>query len=210
MRIIELLGLSRSGKTTLTRKLVKSLRSEGYKTAVFERPDIDFRRLGDMAKFHELYFKSMERGYQQALSDQMDLLVYDRGFIDRKIMLALDTQEGTIDSDFSASLFKKLKRQIELTDYAFLLSVHPKVSISRIDSQRSQGLDNSHLCTGMNTREDPEELTRLIHEYNRIKDENPRIIVINGEAPKGKVYKKVRSVIKRKLNGDKKKQRCTK
>jgi len=53
--------------------------------------------------------------------------------------------------------------------------IDPATSIARIESQKSEGLDYSALCVGLNTRDTHEDLQKLLDRYKEFQGSNGKI-----------------------------------
>ncbi len=195
MITIEFFGLSRTGKTTQSRRLVDDLSSRGVSVKVYQRPKINFTDLPSMDAWHEMMISSKITQYHSSLESGADFLIYDRGFLDRKVMLDLDFAAGTIRRQTHNKISSSLHTYIKKVNFPLLFLVDPATSLSRVESQMVNGLDNSHFCKGMSKRDDFKGLSELIPAYVKEASQYKNITQIFSNESEDEVYKKVCLVI---------------
>ena len=176
MLTIELFGLSRTGKTSTLRSLASTLEGKGERCVVIGRPPIDFKDCGDLEDFHERMLVYLESHIPEAKSTKPNYLLMDRGPYDREIMLEADHADGQVSSPFYGNAIARLLRLQPEIDIPLLFLVEPATSLARVHTQRDEGLDYSHMCVGLNTRDTPIELGGLFDRYTALQRANNGIV----------------------------------
>ncbi len=176
MLTIELFGLSRTGKTSTLRGLASTLEGKGQRCAVIGRPPIDFKECKDLEDFHERMLRYLETHVPESKGTNPDYLLMDRGPYDREIMLEADHADGQVSTPFYATAMTRLLRLQTEIDIPLLFLVEPATSLARVHMQRDEGLDYSHMCVGLNTRDTPVELGGLFDRYTALQRANNGIV----------------------------------
>lgn len=177
MICLELLGMSRAGKTTQRKMLSERLYSERIDTTIIERPTIPFDEFKSLYHFYDylLDFSNEEIDKNQ----DKDVVILDRGANDRGVILNLDYQDNLISSLEYEKLNYKLQGLVPKIDMGFLFMVPPEESLRRREAQKISGLDFSYLNHGLPLWDNYENLTRLYNSYSSLLGE-PRIRFIDG------------------------------
>lgn len=178
--ILEFLGLSRSGKSTQRNLLAGYLTSQHIPHKVLERPNVSFRQAGTAENFHRILFQHFSEGLSYGLANPQEIVVLDRGFYDRSVLLQEDLASGSVSRDFAESLQAQILPNLGGIDHGFLFMVEPVVSLSRWDSQREEGLDSAHLNQGLTDLDTVEGLNRLHGAYTRLHEQYPHLVRIDG------------------------------
>jgi len=194
MKVVEFFGISRAGKTTQIRDLAAFL-GENYSVSVFERPNINFRDMRGMDEFHNVLLDSMINAYEGALSRGDDFLLYDRGFYDRRVMVAKDQSEGLISDSLKGDLGEKVELYMAEVTHPFLFIIPPSVSIDRMSAQRREGLDNSRLTNGLKTRDSYEGIAELIDDYRSLRKDYPKIVQVGNGHSIEETTRLIRSIL---------------
>lgn len=176
--ILELLGMSRAGKTTQKQLLKKELDSEGSDVSMIERPKIPFSKFNSLYHFHNYLVNYFGRELEK--NQDRDFVIVDRGAHDRQVLLELDYQDGNLSRREYGALSSDLRRISAKTNLGFLLMVSPEESISRWESQKEKGLDFSHLNKGLPSWDNYRDLKRLHDAYLPLVD-NSKIRYVNGK-----------------------------
>src|SRR3989338_6783651 len=103
MKVIELFGMSRAGKTTQIRALSDRLRKIGLNFTSF-KPKTTFRESGGLERFHIQMYRDMQTAYRLGLTTGLDFLIFDRGFNDRLVLLTRDLEDQRVSAVFSTEL----------------------------------------------------------------------------------------------------------
>lgn len=160
---LELLGMSRAGKTTQKQMLKEEFSLRGLDAHIIQRPKVPFSKFGSLYCFHDYladYF-----GEELDKNVDRDVNIVDRGANDRKILLGLDYCDGNISRQEYRELKSKLDSVSAKTDLCFLFMVSPKESISRWKAQKEAGLDFSYLNDGLPSWDNYQDLKRLHNAY---------------------------------------------
>ena len=166
MVCIELLGMSRAGKTTQKNGLLKKLNDEGVNAITIERPKIPFSSFGSIYDFHRFLFDYLRREID-ANSDK-ELVILDRGIHDRGVLLDFDYRLGEISGTEYRSLKRDLVSAESYIDQGFVFMVSPEESIRRWSGQVEAGMDSSYLNTGLNTGDNLRELGWMHGKYESL------------------------------------------
>lgn len=205
MLTIELFGLSRTGKTSTLRNLVSHFQAEGKRCEVIGRAPIDFKACRDLEDFHERMLLFLEQRLPEVQRNKPDYVLMDRGPYDREVMLEVDHRDGQVGSQFYKMATERLLRLQPQIDIPLLFLVEPATSLARIGSQRDEGLDYSHMCVGLNTRDTIEELGRVFDQYTALQRAKNGIVSVYAGGSATDTLQSVLSVIastKVKNNGE--------
>jgi thymidylate kinase len=176
MICIELFGMSRAGKTTQKNCLLNAIEREGLQVATIERPRIHFREFSSVRGFHDHYITHLNEGVERNFDK--DLVVLDRGFYDRGILLEFDYGKSCLTPEDYMALQKRIKRGQSKIDKGFLFMLSPEESLERFTAQKREGLDSSHLNSGLVDGDEPRNLTTLYQKYLTLA-RDPKIEVID-------------------------------
>jgi thymidylate kinase len=196
METIEFLGLSRAGKTTQQEALARLLESEGYRCARVSRPPIRFNECDGLEDFHVRLFDAFVGARRDAEARGCDFAIYERGFHDRLVLLGADAEQGLVSQPFYADLSRCIADQLPSVTYPILFKLTPETSLARWDEQRRRGLDNSHLCAGLDMRDTLPELRTLGERYAQAQRDYG-LLEIDSELPQGEVVARLSGFIKR-------------
>jgi len=192
MICLELLGMSRAGKTTQKNRLLERLSQKSMSVVTLERPKIAFSEFESLFLFHDFLIKYFNDGIK--LNRYKDFIILDRGLYDRQVLLDFDYCSSTISPREYAILKQKLTEAMGQVDNGFVFMIPPEESIRRWGMQRKQGLDYSHLNNGLCTGDDLEGLRMLYQMYSLIL-EGPKLERIEGfnsrEENLGNILKKI-------------------
>lgn len=196
MKTIEFLGLSRAGKTTQQEALARLLETEGYRCARVSRPSVRFSDCSGLEDFHVRLFDAFVRGRAGAETAGCDFTIYERGFYDRLVLLEADAEQGLVSPAFYDEMRGRITEQLPLVTYPILFRLSPNTSLTRWDEQRRKGLDNSHMCAGLDMRDTLPELRTLGERYARAqRDYN--LLEVDSELPQQEVVNRLSGFIKR-------------
>jgi hypothetical protein len=196
MEIIEFLGLSRAGKTTQQEALARLLEAEGYHCARVSRPPIRFSDCAGLEDFHVRLFDAFMRAREDAEARASDFAIYERGFHDRLVLLEADADQGLISPTFYGDMRPRITSQLPRVAYPILFKIKPETSLARWDEQRSNGLDNAHLCAGLDMRDTLPELRSLEERYAGAQ-RTYSLLEVDSELPLGEVVTRLSGFIKR-------------
>lgn len=185
MLTIELFGLSRTGKTSTLRSLEKHFVSEGQGCQVIARAPISFRDCNGLDDFHVKMASYFGQKMEEAQRGNPDYVLMDRGPYDRELMLEADHAEGQVSGGSYVRLKDLLLRLQPKVDLPLLFMIDPATSLARVHSQRDEGLDYSHMCAGLNTRDSPSELTKLFQRYATFQQTKPEIVRVDAYGSPG-------------------------
>ncbi len=171
--VIELLGISRSGKTTQLRLLAYELNKAGHTYTVVDRPSISYRENQNLEEWHLFYYQYLCEAQDRFLRIKTDYLIYDRGFCDRLALLTADYEAGFLKKTFFDLLVGSIKSNLNLIDFAFLFMLSPEQSLARMSRQHAQKLDKSSLSKGLTTRDNKKGLEFMMKIYQSLALENP-------------------------------------
>lgn len=191
MTLIELLGISRAGKTTQIEFLAKSFEKQGKSYSIFKRPNIPFKHLGNLERFHLFFYEQICGAYDDYIANGVDFLIFDRGFYDRLVMLEADYDSYEINEDFRNNLSDRFIEKLPLVDYPLMLMVNSKNSLKRWKQQKQSGLDNSKLNDGLNSMDDLGNLKYLSKLYLGLNRRYPQIREINANLSMEKVTSEI-------------------
>jgi thymidylate kinase len=177
MICLELLGMSRAGKTTQKQMLSERLQSKGVDSTTIERPKIPFNKFNSLYHFHDYLIDFFNEEIDK--NKNKDVIILDRGGNDRGVLLNLDYKSNTISSSDYNALNSKLQELIPKIDIGFLFIVPPKESLKRWHAQKTKGLDFSHLNKGLPSWDNYRNLKTLYNAYSSLID-NQHIQPING------------------------------
>jgi len=177
MVCIELLGMSRAGKTTQKNSLLEKLSQDGVSVVTLERPKIPFSEFESTYHFHDFLINYFNENTE--LNKDKDFIILDRGLHDRQVLLYFDYKNSSISHDEYSALSKKLKESKSYVDKGFVFMVSPEESIKRWEAQKKQGLDYSYLNEGLNTGDDLICLQGFHQSYSALLD-NPALERIEG------------------------------
>ncbi|MFA4886975.1 MAG: hypothetical protein WC595_02075 [Candidatus Nanoarchaeia archaeon] len=184
VKVIEFLGLSRAGKSTQQKRVIRELQGRGYVCEPFVRPKFGFKEAGSVENFHLRFFEEMRTSYESARTRQLDYFVFDRGFYDRIAMLTKDQESGKLSTAGVESLRKELEVYTKEVAHAVLFLVSPETSYGRWAAQRAEGLDNGVFYQGLDDEENVFTLRREHDLYRRMNAKYPHLVEINGELEK--------------------------
>lgn len=196
MKTIEFLGLSRAGKTTQQEALARLLDSEGYRCARVSRPPIRFSDCNGLEDFHIQLFGAFVRARQSAETAGCDFAIYERGFYDRLVLLDADAEQGLVSPTFYIGMHQRVTEQFPLVTYPILFKLTPETSLARWDEQKRKGLDNSHLCAGLDMRDSLHELKSLGERYTEAQIKYG-LLEVDSELPQAEVVARLSGFIKR-------------
>lgn len=181
-KVIEFLGMSRSGKTTQVRMLVEALSASGYSCRVVRRPDESCGESRTPEEWHRFMYEDLCAAHEAYSRDPTDFLLYDRGFYDRLALLAVDSADGHITGAFRNELTRAIKPRLAHIDFALVFSLHPELSLQRWSRQRAEGLDKSDLCSGLDTRDSLDGLKCMAQIYRTTRERfaSPKWYEIDG------------------------------
>jgi len=176
MQCIELLGMSRAGKTTQIEAITADLERQGLKTKVVGRPKVPFSTFGSPAEFHRHYLNYLFQNVAHAGSN--DVVLLDRGFYDRVVLSQFDYEQGFLSGEEYAQIRQIVETGSALVGRGFLLLLSPEESLRRFVAQRKQGLDFSYLNKGMVDCDEPQNLEILYEKYKQLSGD-PRLETID-------------------------------
>lgn len=179
MLTIELFGLSRTGKTSTLRSLERHFVSSGQRCQVIVRAPISFRDCNGLEDFHVKMASYFEQKMAEVQGSSPDYILMDRGPYDREVMLQADHADGKLSSVSYGQIKGSLLRLQPKVDLPLLFMVDPVTSLARVHSQRDEGLDYSHMCAGLNTRDNVAELTNLFDRYATFQQTKPEIVRVD-------------------------------
>jgi len=177
MICLELLGMSRAGKTTQKGYLLKVLQREGHSVTTLERPKIPFSEFGSVHDFHDYLISFFDE--KIGASQNTDFVVLDRGLYDRQVLLDFDYGIGAISGGEYHKLQQRLEGVLPRVDKGLVFMISPEESLRRWDAQRAQGLDYSYLNEGLDSGDNMEGLANLHQRYSSLLD-NPILKRIDG------------------------------
>ena len=177
MVCIELLGMSRAGKTTQKNSLLEKLNQDGVSAVTLERPKIPFSEFKSTYHFHDFLINYFNENIES--NKDKDFIILDRGLYDRQVLLDFDYKDSAISHDEYSILSKKLTEAKVHVDKGYVFMVSPEESIRRWEDQRAQGLDYSHLNKGLNAGDDLTGLQNFHQGYSALLD-NPVLEKIEG------------------------------
>lgn len=196
METIEFLGLSRAGKTTQQEALARLLETEGYRCARVSRPPIKFRDCSGLEDFHVRLFDAFVKGRTDAETRGCDFALYERGFYDRAVLLEVDAEQGLVSQTFYSEMQARIAEQLPCVTYPVLFRLSPETSLARWDEQRRKGLDNSHMCVGLDMRDTLPELRFLGERYAQTQ-KTYNLLEVDSELPQIEVVARLSGFIKR-------------
>lgn len=179
MLTIELFGLSRTGKTSTLRSLESHFASNGQRCQVITRAPISFKDCNGLEDFHHKMALYFEQKMAEAQSSNPNYVLMDRGPYDREVMLQADHADEQLSTGFYDQTRNGLLRLQPKVDLPLLFMIDPRTSLERIPGQRDEGLDYSHMCAGLNTRDNVVELTKLFDMYARFYMTKPEIVRVD-------------------------------
>lgn len=165
MLTVELFGISRTGKTSTLRSLASFFDAMGERCEIIGRPPIDFKSCRGLEDFHEKMLAYLELHIPRAKGTNPVYLFMDRGPYDREVMLDADNADGQVSAEFYRVTKERLLRLQPQIDVPLLFLTDPATSLARVHTQRDEGLDYSHMCQGLNTRDTVGELGQLFDRY---------------------------------------------
>jgi thymidylate kinase len=177
MACLELLGMSRAGKTTQKGYLLKALQQEGYGVVTLERPKIPFSEFGSVHDFHSYLIDFFDEEIEANL--KADFIILDRGLYDRQVLLDFDHGIGAISEGEYHQLRQRLESVLPRVDKGLVFMLSPEESLRRWESQKTQGLDYSYLNNGLDSGDDMVGLSNLHRRYASLLD-NPQLEKIDG------------------------------
>lgn len=177
MICLELLGMSRAGKTTQRQMLSERLDSEGINATTVERPKVPFSKFKSLYHFHDHLIDFF--GEEITKNQDKDVIILDRGANDRSVLLSLDYQDKAVSSSEYEKLNHKLQELASEIDVGFLFMVSPEESLRRWGAQKTSGLDFSHLNKGLPLWDNYGGLKRLYDAYTTLVDK-PHMQLIDG------------------------------
>jgi len=163
MICLELLGMSRAGKTTQRKLLQERLALEGFKATTLERPKIPFSEFNSLVDFHDFLIDFFRRGISSC--DGQDFVILDRGLYDRQILLDFDYDNSSLSPEEYSRLRAKIQNNLRLIKKGYVFMVSPEESLKRWIAQREAGLDYSSLNLGLNSGDTLDGLSRLYRGY---------------------------------------------
>ena len=166
MICLELLGMSRAGKTTHKNKLVKLMDDNQIETIGLSRPKIPFSEFDSAYHFHRFLIDYYNQEIDK--NKDKDLIIIDRGFYDRSILLHFDYEHGQISDSKYNLLNNELKSLRNKVDCGFVFMIDPRKSLVRLPLQRLKGRDYSYLNKGLIDGEDLKGLSRLYELYDNL------------------------------------------
>ncbi|MEK6909279.1 MAG: hypothetical protein AABX23_04475 [Nanoarchaeota archaeon] len=178
MLTIELFGISRTGKTSTLRNLASHFEANGERCEIIGRAPIDFKSCRDLEDFHQKMLLYLEQRIPEAQERKPHYLLMDRGPYDRQVMLEADHQDGKVGDQVYRDATQRLLSLEPKIDIPLIFLVDPTTSLARIGSQRDEGLDYSHMCVGLNTRDNVAELGRLFDQYSALQRAKKGIISV--------------------------------
>jgi thymidylate kinase len=172
---VEIFGISRTGKTSTLLGLVSHFEKSGESCEVIARPPIDFKSCASLEDFHDKILSYLETNIPRLKGGKPRYLLMDRGPYDREVMLDADYMDSQIGRGFYVEAKERLARLQTGIDLPLMFLITPETSLARIGTQRDEGLDYSHLCVGLNTRDTLEGLGQLYAKYVAFQKEKPKI-----------------------------------
>jgi thymidylate kinase len=130
-----------------------------------------------MEYIHSKVFRQLNDIFESALLDDINYLVFDRGYIDRSIMLAQDKRDGRVSDNFARSLQTSLYPRKYLVHHPFLFMVSPEISLDRLAAQRIEGSVSK--SEGLELRKDQTRLAQLYDDYAKLQTRE-RVITVDG------------------------------
>lgn len=188
MICLELLGMSRAGKTTQRQMLSEKLSSEGISATTVERPKVPFSKFKSLYHFHDHLIDFFREEITK--NQDKDVIILDRGANDRSVLLSLDYKDKTISSPEYEKLNRKLQELASEINTGFLFMVSPEESLKRWDAQKTSGLDFSHLNKGLPSWDNYRNLKRLHGAYATLANK-PHIQLIDGSDPIDSNFNKI-------------------
>ena len=195
MLTVELFGLSRSGKTSALRGLLEEGDQKGYKCSSIGRAPIDFKDCSSVGDFHTRMLDYFESQLDNSGNQESDFLFLDRGPYDREVMLGVDHSAGLIGNRTYETERKRSLILQQVIDLPLLFLVDPEISEQRKRAQRSEGLDYSHLCDGLETNDELEGLRKLFRSYSDFGDRKTGVTKVLTKGNLGTVVDSVGRII---------------
>lgn len=200
MLTIELFGISRTGKTSTLRNLTSHFEANGERCEVIGRAPIDFKSCRDLEDFHQKMLLYLEQRIPEAQGRNPHYVLMDRGPYDRQVMLEADHRDGKVGDGVYRDVTQRLLGLEPKIDLPLIFLVDPTTSLARIGSQRGEDLDYSHMCVGLNTRDNVAELGRLFDQYSALQRAKKGIVsVYTGGSAEDTLQSALREIASKKV-----------
>ena len=188
MICLELLGMSRSGKTTQKKRLQDKLSEDGLNIVTLERPKIPFSEFDSLAEFHDFLINFFSEKINA--NQDKDVIILDRGLYDRQVLLDFDYSNFALSLQEYSQLRTKIQQSLPEISRGYVFMISPEESLMRWGAQKAQGLDYSHLNGGLNSGDTVEGLTRLYQIYQSFLYD-PKLQEVEGLASKEGISRKI-------------------
>lgn len=176
MKCVELLGMSRAGKTTQIQEVAKAMQNAGFSMAVVGRPHVEFKTFSSATEFHHHYLRYLAKAIEH--NSGKDFVVLDRGFYDRMVLARFDYENGALSSEGYRGVEASIQEHTPRVDVGLLLMLSPEESLRRFVEQKRKGLDFSYLNEGMIDCDQLAALRALHTRYQSLAN-NPKLNLLD-------------------------------